>query len=94
MTIELWQRSGTPKLIKSVTTNADGRIDVPLLAAEEMTKGAFELVFKVRDYFTTRGVECSFLDEVPIRFSISNPSANYHVPLLVTPWGYSTYRGS
>jgi 5-hydroxyisourate hydrolase len=93
MTVELW-RLGEGKIpIYTITTNADGRSDNPLLTEPEMLPGTYELVFYVREYFVGRGVECPFLDRVPIRFSIPTP-ANYHVPLLVTPWSYSTYRGS
>ena len=81
-------------LIKTVVTNADGRTDVPLLGPEELDTGTYELVFFVKEYFATRGVESVFLDEVPVRFSIPDATAGYHVPLLVTPWAYSTYRGS
>jgi len=95
MKIELWRRTGAaPTLIKSVTTNADGRTDAPLLSGSEVTVGAYELVFGVKAYFAAGNVECVFLDEVPVRFAISDPSASYHVPLLVTPWSYNTYRGS
>ena len=92
--IELWTKGAMPALLKTVATNADGRTDAPLLTAEEVTVGHFELVFFVKQYFATRGIDCVFLDEVPVRFSISDSSASYHVPLLVTPWSYSTYRGS
>ncbi len=94
MKIELWQHGTAPKLLKAVTTNADGRTDAPLLDASVLTAGSYELVFGVKEYFTTKGVECAFLDKVPIRFSITDASAGYHVPLLVTPWSYNTYRGS
>lgn len=94
MKIELWCRTGAPTLLKTVTTNADGRTDAPLLSEAEMTAGAYEIVFGVKAYFAARNVECVFLDEVPVRFAISDPSASYHVPLLVTPWSYNTYRGS
>jgi hydroxyisourate hydrolase len=94
MTIELWSRGSSPRLLKTVVTNADGRTDTPLFGADEMVAGSFELLFKVDAYFATRGVDCTFLDEVPIRFRITDANASYHVPLLVTPWGYSTYRGS
>jgi len=77
-------------LLKSVTTNSDGRTDGPLLSGEDMKEGNYELVFHVGDYFDDR----SFLDRVPVRFRISDRAAKYHVPLLVTPWAYSTYRGS
>lgn len=81
-------------LVKTATTNSDGRTDGPLLGAEEMKAGAYELVFFVKNYFAGRGLDCVFLDEVPVRFSIFDATASYHVPLLVTPWSYSTYRGS
>lgn len=89
MKIELWSRDRSA-LLKTVTTNADGRTDAPLLSAGEMTPGEYELVFHVGEYFADR----SFLDQVPLRFTISDAQAKYHVPLLVTPWAYSTYRGS
>lgn len=96
--IELWSLAGEArKLIKSATTNADGRTDAPLLAADELRAGLYEVVFHVGDYFASRGValtEPRFLDQVPVRFSIADASASYHVPLLVSPWSYSTYRGS
>jgi 5-hydroxyisourate hydrolase len=87
MKIELWS-SG--KLLKSVTSNADGRTDSPLLSASEFAKGNYELVFYVGDYFGER----RFLDRVPVRFTIDDATAKYHVPLLVSPWAYSTYRGN
>ena len=89
MTIELWALDRSEKL-KSVKTNSDGRTDAPLLAGNEMTAGNYELVFFVGDYFDER----RFLDRVPVRFVISDSAAKYHVPLLVSPWAYSTYRGS
>ena len=94
MKIELWRRGPVAALMKTVTTNQDGRTDVPLLGADEMVAGSYELVFFVKAYFSGRGVECVFLDDVPIRFAITDASAGYHVPLLVTPWSYNTYRGS
>ena len=94
MQIQLWRKGQAFELLKTVTTNQDGRTDAPLLGPEEMAPGTYELVFFVRAYFSGRGVVCVFLDEVPIRFSISDASAGYHVPLLVTPWSYNTYRGS
>ena len=89
MKIELWSVDQS-KLIKTVETNADGRSDAPLLAAGEMKTGNYELIFFVGDYFGER----RFLDRVPVRFVISDAAAKYHVPLLVSPWAYSTYRGS
>lgn len=85
------------KLIRTVHTNADGRTDEPLLAAEAMRTGQFELVFHVAAYFRVRGVQLPdtpFLDTVPLRFGIADRDGHYHVPLLCSPWSYSTYRGS
>ncbi len=79
--------------ITSAITNADGRIDQPILSGLQMTQGAFELVFHVGDYFGLPAAE-RFLDRVPVRFTIHHEHAHYHVPLLVTPWAYQTYRGS
>lgn len=89
MTIELWSIDQS-KMLKTVQTNTDGRTDAPLLADKEMIAGTYELVFHVGDYFN----ETKFLDRVPVRFNISDAAAKYHVPLLVSPWSYSTYRGS
>ena len=98
MQIELWSLAGEqPKLLKSARTNADGRTDAPLLVAEELKAGLYELVFHVGDYFDLKSVtraEIRFLDHVPVRFGIADASTSYHVPLLVSPWAYSTYRGS
>ena len=79
--------------LRSVETNADGRVDAPLLEGGEFRAGAYELVFHAGAYFAKRGVETTFLDHVPIRFVVSEMT-HYHVPLLVSPYGYSTYRGS
>ncbi len=89
MKIELWSL-GNSTLLKTVTTNADGRTDSPLLAAQEFAAGSYEIVFHVGDYFQER----RFLDRVPVRFNIADAETKYHVPLLVSPWAYSTYRGS
>jgi len=94
MTIELWRLGAAPALLKTVVTNEDGRTDENLFDAASMAEGSFELIFQVRAYFAGRGVACPFLDRVPVRFDIFDVSAGYHVPLLVTPWSYSTYRGS
>ncbi|HWF19336.1 MAG TPA: hydroxyisourate hydrolase [Verrucomicrobiae bacterium] len=98
MQIELWSLDDAePKLLKSARTNEDGRTDEPLLAGEELKAGLYELVFHVGDYFdekTDTRAEFPFLDEVPVRFGIADAKASYHVPLLVSPWSYSTYRGS
>ncbi len=85
--------------LKTVVTNADGRCDAPLLAGSEMAPGTYEIAFEVGAYFA-RGAEAAptFLDTVPVRFRIAPPGpaapAHLHVPLLISPYGYSTYRGS
>ncbi len=84
---------GTGVTLATVTTNADGRTDSALLSGDALTVGTYELVFAVGDYFGRSG-DRPFLDRVPVRFGVSDPSAKYHVPLLITPWSYSTYRGS
>lgn len=98
MKIELWAvPDGKPKLLKTVTTNTDGRTDQPLLSEGEMQAGQYEIVFLVGDYFAGKGVsgpKIPFLDRVPVRFGIADAAAAYHVPLLCSPWAYSTYRGS
>jgi 5-hydroxyisourate hydrolase len=83
--------------VAKTRTNADGRTDAPLIPADEARAGRFELLFYIGDYFRGAGVaaaEPPFLDVVPIRFSIADVSKHYHVPLVATPWSYSTYRGS
>jgi len=97
--VELYEltASGGRVLIADVATNADGRTDAPLIGASDARVGAFELVFHAGDYFRRQGAKTAdppFLDLVPIRFAIADPKAHYHVPLLVSPWSYSTYRGS
>ena len=72
-------------------TDADGRTAAPLLAGDDLVAGEYELVFSVGDYF---GGDPRFLDRVPVRFTVADPDASYHVPLLAAPWGYTTYRGS
>jgi 5-hydroxyisourate hydrolase len=98
ITIELWRLEGDARhFIKTVHTNADGRTDAPLLVDEALVVGVYELVFAVGTYFTGQAVPTStppFLDQVPVRFAIADAGAHYHVPLLVSPWAYSTYRGS
>lgn len=95
VTIELY-RDGESAPLATAVTNADGRTDAPLLDAGDWRPGRYELRFHVGDYFATRaaaGGEPPFLDRIPIRFGMSG-DAHYHVPLLVSPWSYSTYRGS
>ena len=94
MTIELWRHDGAPKLLKRAVTNADGRTDSPLLGPGELEEGTYELLFDAGAYFSDRGVESPFLAWVPIRFRVTDAGASWHVPLLVSPWAYSTYRGS
>ncbi len=83
--------------IASGTTNADGRLEAPILAGEAFKTGRYVLEFAVGDYFRRIGVSLTdpaFLDVVVIAFGISDEAAHYHVPLLISPYGYSTYRGS
>ncbi len=99
LAIELAQISvaGDRLPLKSVTTNADGRTDAPLIAGQPLPIGRYELSFQVGRYFAAAGAAIAdppFLDVVPIRFAIAEPEGHYHVPLLVTPWSYQTYRGS
>lgn len=98
LVVELFRIEGAVRrLFARVTTNDDGRTPEPLLAGPDLVRGTYELVFHVGDYFRTRGValsEPAFLDQVPVRFGIADPGRHYHVPLLVSPYGYSTYRGS
>ncbi len=99
MKVELFliDGSGARSLLKSVFTNNDGRTDAPLLVDGTFVVGTYELVFDVAAYFGARGVTTAappFLSSVPLRFTIAEPDGNYHVPLLVSPWSYSTYRGS
>lgn len=97
--IELWRvdTSGARQFIKTACTNADGRTAAPLLVDDAFVASQYELVFAVGDYFADQPIPTAtppFLDQVPIRFTIADASAHYHVPLLVSPWSYSTYRGS
>jgi 5-hydroxyisourate hydrolase len=99
VTIQIWRldtRSGNV-LLKTTHTEENGRTVEPLLTGEEFTAGTYELIFKVGTYFATQhkpATDPPFLNDVPIRFSVADPDAHYHVPLLVSPWAYSTYRGS
>jgi 5-hydroxyisourate hydrolase len=88
--IELARLDGDRReLLRTLRTNADGRTDEPLLAGGELRAATYELVFDVSGQF-----DDGFLDRVPVRFTIEDAEAHYHVPLLVSPWSYSTYRGS
>lgn len=96
--IELYRLDGETRIhLKDVTTNEDGRCDAPVLDGDAFTVGQYELVFHAGDYFRNQGVELGdqpFLDIIPLRFGVADASQHYHVPLLVTPYSYSTYRGS
>ena len=98
MKIELWSFAGQDRtLVTTAKTNADGRTEMPLLAADEMQAGHYEIIFFVGDYFAARQTpmpKLRFLDQVPVRFGLVDAGASYHVPLLCSPWSYSTYRGS
>jgi 2-oxo-4-hydroxy-4-carboxy-5-ureidoimidazoline decarboxylase len=88
---------GTSRVVTRAMTNADGRTDQPLIGGRPVPIGKYELLFSVGDYFAGRQVPLSdppFLDRIPIRFAVSEPEGHLHVPLLVTPWSYATYRGS
>jgi 5-hydroxyisourate hydrolase len=96
--VTLYRRSGESyDKIKSVTTNADGRTAEPLLEGDALVPGRYRLVFAAGVYFRRSGTalpDPPFVDEVVIDFGIADPAAHYHVPLLVSPWSYATYRGS
>jgi 2-oxo-4-hydroxy-4-carboxy-5-ureidoimidazoline decarboxylase len=88
---------GASRVVTRAVTNADGRTDQPLIHGRPVPIGRYELTFSVGDYFAARQATTSdppFLDQIPLRFSVSDPEGHLHVPLLVTPWSYSTYRGS
>jgi 5-hydroxyisourate hydrolase len=90
-------RNGERRHVKTVATNQEGRTDESLLSGETIEPGVYELTFHAGDYFRRAGIELTdppFLDEVVVRFGISDPAGNYHVPLLLAPYSYSTYRGS
>jgi 5-hydroxyisourate hydrolase len=96
--IELFALAGgEPRLVAKASTNTDGRTDAPLLDGDDFRPGPYELVFHVGAYFRAMGAVLSeppFLDAVPVRFALAEADGYYHVPLLVSPWSYSTYRGS
>ncbi|MDZ7904495.1 MAG: hydroxyisourate hydrolase [Cypionkella sp.] len=90
-------RATAYRKIAEVTTNSDGRTDGPMLDGAALTAGTYELVFHAGDYLRSTGQaagEVLFLDQIPIRFGIPDAGAHYHVPLLISPFAYSTYRGS
>ncbi len=97
MQVELFRVADQRTFIRNSITNDDGRVDSPLMEGESMAAGSYELLFRVGEYFQSLGLEqssCAFLNEVVIRFGIENADEHYHVPLLLSRYGYSTYRGS
>lgn len=96
--IEVFRLEGeTRTRLKEVVTNDDGRCDAPILEGSAFVAGQYELVFHAGDYLRERGVEAEeprFLDVIPLRFGVADAAQHYHVPLLLSPYGYSTYRGS
>lgn len=96
MAVELWRLGADDarEQVAALTTNDDGRAPAPLLAGEAMQPGEYELRFAVRAYFAGLGVVSPFLHVVPVCFTLYDADQHYHVPLLVSPWAYSTYRGS
>ena len=97
MGVVLYRLEPGRRELARAATNADGRLDAPILAGADFRAGVYELVFAAGDYFRAAGVALpapAFVDEAVIRFGIADAGAHYHVPLLVSPWAYSTYRGS
>ena len=96
LTVELHRVGASGGRLAVATTNADGRLDQPLLQGDALTAGVYELRFHAGEWLRGRArlPEPLFLDVVPIRFGIASPDEHYHVPLLLSPYGYSTYRGS
>ena len=98
LAIALYRVSGNShRKIAETVTNADGRTDAPILPAGKFKTGTYELIFFTGDYLKANGLaseEPMFLDQIPIRFGMADVEAHYHVPLLLSPYGYSTYRGS
>ena len=90
MRIELWKDGAQ---LRSITANADGRGDGPLLEGDQVLEGSYELRFHVAEYFRSQGIDSRFLDVVPVCFRME-AGGSYHVPLVCSPWAYSTYRGS
>lgn len=98
ITIQIFHiAAGHREHLGEAVTNAEGRCDAPLLEGETFTPGEYELVFHAGDYLRVQGIESEeprFLDVIPLRFGVADADQHYHVPLLLSPYGYSTYRGS
>lgn len=93
--IKLYKKTAEKfELIKIAKTNSDGRCDEPLLQNNELQYGAYELEFDISSYFKSKDIKSTFLQDVVIRFYVDDKTQNYHVPLLITPYSYSTYKGS
>lgn len=95
--IELYSMDPVPRLLVTARTNADGRTDAPLLKDAEVKRGRYRLVFHIGEHFRRTGMKLpdpAFVDVVPIDFGIAEDGGSYHVPLVCSPWTYSTYRGS
>lgn len=94
MTVDLFRIDGDTRVhLAKMVTNADGRTDSPILPTADFATGRYELVFQAGNYFG-HSDDPAFLDDIPIRFGINDPASHYHVPLLVSPFSFSTYRGS
>lgn len=101
MRVELFRldsADGERNLLAGTRTNAQGRTDAPLVEEGELSRGVYEIVFEVGEYFAeqpeTGSADPPFLDRVAVRFGVADPASHYHVPLLTSPWSYTTYRGS
>ncbi|WP_315775567.1 MULTISPECIES: hydroxyisourate hydrolase [unclassified Bradyrhizobium] len=95
--LDVLEPDGSWRRVKQVRSNADGRTDQPMLADDDFAIGTYMLTFHMGAYFRTHGLASGdplFLDLIPLRFSVADAGAHYHVPLLATPWSYQTYRGS
>jgi len=97
ITVIVFSLDGGRQELARAVTNVDGRCDQPLLAGDALTRGRYEIVFSAGDYFRAQALQLPdppFVDEVVLRFGVADPDRHYHVPLLVSPWSYATYRGS
>ena len=97
VTVHLYRIESSRVLVKTDSTNSDGRLDSPLMQDGDMLAGKYEIEFEIGDYFRQLDApmdEPAFIDDVVLRFGIANADQHYHVPLLASPWSYSTYRGS